>query len=299
MPAPKSRVNPRQTRPQQRTADLDKRIQTHWPEMPASEQRIAELLLNAPGSLVSHNATELAELAKTSKAAISRLIHRLGYQSFAQARQQVRAAQDWGSPLYLGVGDEPLDQTNKGLLAQQFSVDSLNLDKTWRAQSEETLHNSIHAICKARRVVLLGYRNSGYLAMYFATQLSLLRDEVSVASTSSDSLVTSFYELDPSDLVIGVGLRRRVPMFMRALTLIRQKKVPLLIITDPSGLSMTKPSDLVMTCYCQSKALFDSYAAPMSVMNVVLGQVATQLGEKGRTRLRSIEDSHRALNDLI
>lgn len=99
--------------------------------MPASEQRIAELLLNAPGSLVSHNATELAELAKTSKAAISRLIHRLGYQSFAQARQQVRAAQDWGSPLYLGVGDEPLDQTNKGLLAQQFSVDSLNLDKTW------------------------------------------------------------------------------------------------------------------------------------------------------------------------
>lgn len=135
--------------------------------------------------------------------------------------------------------------------------------------------------------------------MYFATQLSLLRDEVSVASTSSDSLVTSFYELDPSDLVIGVGLRRRVPMFMRALTLIRQKKVPLLIITDPSGLSLTKPSDLVMTCYCQSKALFDSYAAPMSVMNVVLGQVATQLGGKGRTRLRSIEDSHRALNDLI
>lgn len=278
---------------------LDKRIQAHWAHMPSSEQRIAEFLLNSPNYLVSHNATELAELSNTSKAAISRLINRLGYRSFTEARQQARAAQDWGSPLYMGSDADNPDQTLMGKLAQQFASESANFDKTWRALDEATLEKTVALLAQARRVTVLGYRNSAYLTMYLTSQLELLRDGVSSAATNSDSLARALLDLEPQDLVISIAMRRRVPELIKAHDLIRRQQTPLVIITDPSGMSITQPDDFVITCHCQTQSLFDSYAAPMSVLNFLLGLAAQKLGDRARTRLRDAEAVHTELKDLI
>ena len=299
MPSSKASQTPRAESGRTKMPELDKRIEAHWQLMPTSEQRIAELLLNSPGSLVSHTATELAQLAKTSKAAVSRLIQRLGYASFNEARQQVRAAQDWGSPLYLGTEQNAEARTVKGELAQQFTADNVNLDKTWRAQDDKTLNRSVDVLCKANRVVILGYRNSAYLARYFATQLGLLRDQVILAAASNESLTTAIYGLHSNDLVVAVALRRRVPVLLKALALVREQGSPVMLLTDPSGLSIKSATDLVLPCHCQSRTIFDNYAAPMSLLNFLLGQVAVRLGDVGRARLRSIEKMHEDLNDLL
>lgn len=294
---------PKTTKPghrgQTQPVALDRRIQTHWKQLPSSEQRIAEFLLNSPNYLVSHNATELAALANTSKAAVSRLIHRLGYRSFTDARQQARNAQDWGSPLYMGSEADTPDETLKGKLAKQFASESTNFDKTWRSLDDSTLTQAIALMTKARRVTVLGYRNSAYLAMYLTSQLGLLREAVSSAATNSDSLARALLDLEPEDLVVSVAMRRRVPELLKAHELIRRRQTPLVIITDPSGLSITHPSDLVITCHCQTQSLFDSYAAPMSVLNFLLGLTAQKLGDQARTRLRDAEAVHAELKDLI
>lgn len=274
-------------------------MQTRIGEMPATEQRLAELLLQSPGLLVTHTATELAALAHTSKAAVSRFIQRLGYSSFTEARQAARAAQDWGSPLYLGQNVETEPATLSAKLAQHVSNDSANLDKTQRALDEDSLRDGIESLASARRVVCLGYRNSALHALYACTQLELLRDNVKLSTDGSDRLATVFYGLDARDLVLVVALRRRVPALLQALDFLDQQHVPVLLITDPSGLAIAKPSHRVLTCHCQSGALFDSYAASMSLLNFLIGETAKTLGQAARTRLSDIEALHQNLGDLI
>lgn len=46
-------------------------------------------------------------------------------------------------------------------------------------------------------------------------------------------------------------------------------------------------------------SLFDSYAAPMSVLNFLCSRVAADLGADARDRLAIIEDIHLELDDLI
>ncbi|WP_442488249.1 MurR/RpiR family transcriptional regulator [Halomonas litopenaei] len=85
---------------------LEARLRAHHQDLPPAERRLAELLLNFPGDISRYSAGELAEAAGTSRAAASRLFRRLGYRDFNEARQQVRDAQRWGSPLYLSSATE-------------------------------------------------------------------------------------------------------------------------------------------------------------------------------------------------
>lgn len=85
---------------------LEARLRAHHQDLPPAERRLAELLLNFPGDISRYGAGELAEAAGTSRAAASRLFRRLGYRDFNEARQQVRDAQRWGSPLYLSSATE-------------------------------------------------------------------------------------------------------------------------------------------------------------------------------------------------
>lgn len=299
MPRLNTSVNAQQKAKKHASPTLVARIQAHWAQLPSSEQRIAEFLLNSPGTLVSHTAGEMADLAKTSKAAVTRLIQRLGYTSFTEARQQARAAQDWGSPLYLESEPEPAEVSLKGKLAQQFRLEQTNLEQTWNAQTEVALRDSIKRLGRSNRVALIGFRNSAFLANYMAAQLDLLRHGVFVPKPSNDWMTSALYELSSNDLAVVVAFRRRVSVLPKALKILRQRNVPLLLITDSSGLALAEPSDLVIVCKCQSRGLFDSYGAPMSVINFLLSQVASVLGEHARARLRDIETLHVELQDLI
>ena len=290
---------PKSKTPFKTSLSLEKRLQNSIAEMPATEQRIAELLLESPGRLVTHNATELATLANTSKAAVSRFIHRLGYCSFAEARQEARAAQDWGSPLYLGQNPQDQPPTLTAKLAHHIGNDSANFDKTQRAQEENTLRYGIERLAHARRVVCLGYRNSALHATYAGAQLELLRDNVTLSTDAGDRLATSFYGLAEDDVVLVIALRRRVPVLLQALDFLEQQRVPVLLITDPSGLTIAKRAHHVLTCHCQSSGLFDSYATSMSLLSFLISETAKELGQAGRSRLRDIEALHQNLGDLI
>ena len=79
-----------------KTGTLEQRISDCYEFLPNSERRVADLLLNFPAQLATHSATELASLAGASKAAVSRLIQRLGYASYASARARTSSPASTG-----------------------------------------------------------------------------------------------------------------------------------------------------------------------------------------------------------
>ncbi len=79
---------------------IDERIEALTEILPDSERKLAEVLTARQVLLATHSATELAAMAGTSKAAVTRFIQRIGYQSFADARRETREAQWGGSPAF-------------------------------------------------------------------------------------------------------------------------------------------------------------------------------------------------------
>jgi DNA-binding MurR/RpiR family transcriptional regulator len=276
---------------------LENRIRARFDSLPGSERGVAELLLNHPGRLATHAATELAADAGASKAAVTRLIRRLGYESYASARAEARDAQQWGSPVYLEA-DAPAGPSAPTAASRQLAADQQILARTLAALSDAELEACAQALAAARRVVVIGFRNSAWLAMYARSQLGLLRPGVELAPLPTETLAEALVGLGPQDLVLALGFRRRVPAFSAALRAAHEARVRILLVTDPTGAADLRMADWTLTCHSRGAAMFDSYVGAVSVINLLAGQLAQALGDTGRQRLQGVEQWHGRLGDL-
>jgi DNA-binding MurR/RpiR family transcriptional regulator len=276
---------------------LEARIRDGYAALPGSEAGVADVLLHHPGRLATHSATELAAAAGVSKAAVTRLIQRLGYASYAAARAEAREAQQWGSPLYLEAG-APVGPGPRAAYAAHVAADQQILARTLESLDEAALQGCVAALAAARRVVVVGFRNSAWLAMYARSQLGLLRPAVELAPLPAETLAEGLADLDARDVLLAIGLRRRVPAFAAALAAARTAGARAVLLTDPSGTADLRPADWTLTCHCRGAARFDSYVAAVSVLNFIAGQLADTLGDAALKRLQDVEGWHRRLGDL-
>lgn len=278
---------------------LAARIEGCYAELPPSEKAVADLLLDAPGRLALHSATEIAVLAGASKAAVTRCLQRLGYRSFAQARAEVRDAQQWGSPLYLAEPVADAESAGSRSLDAHVAADIELLRRTRASLDDDALQAAARALARARRVVVIGFRNSQLLAGYARTQLGLLRPGVELLPGFGETLAEGLAELGGDDLVVAIGFRRRVPMFDRALDAAQRAGAQVLYLTDPGGGAAARAATWTVRCHCRGASMFDSYVAAFSVLVHLATLLAHVLGEPARKRLQRIERMHGELGDLV
>ncbi|WP_158243161.1 MurR/RpiR family transcriptional regulator [Acidimangrovimonas sediminis] len=278
-------------------ASLEDRIRASFSDLPPNEQRLAETILSFPGDMASYSAAELAKLANVSPATASRFFKRIGYKSFAEARQDVRAAQRWGVPFYM----QTRQAEGRGVLEtlrQHLDFETANLNHTFQQMSEEDLLGAVSALEGAARIKCLGFRTSAMVAGYAAWLLAQLRGNVSVIGKGSDTLSEHLVALGPGDLVLAVGLRRRLPVFARSLKAARERGAKVLLITEPTAQSAVQHADIVLRVDVRSASLFDSDATAYSLVHLVSILLASRLGKAGRDRMRAISDLHTELGEF-
>jgi len=280
-------------------AGLAARVRARYAELPPSEQAVADLIAAFPGRLATHSATELARLAGASKAAVTRCIRRLGYASYAAARDEVRQAQQWGSPFYLDAGAAGAPSSPRSALQAHAAADLELIGATVDALAAADLEGATRALAGARRVVFLGYRNSHLLAGYASSQLALVRSGVELLPRVAETLAGGLAGLGPQDVVVAIGFRRRVRAFQSALEAVHRTGARVLAITDPTGAAGSVRAEWTLTCHCRGASMLDSYVAAMCLLNFLVTQTARELGDAGRARMSRIEQLHGELGDLV
>ncbi len=301
MPKPALPLTPsprqRKARPAPALETLESRIRAAYNVLPGSEMAVADVLLNHPGRLATHSATELAKDAGASKAAVTRLLQRLGYSNYAAARSQARSSQQWGSPAYL-ENSAPIGIGRHAALASHVAADQQLLARTISTISEPDLDDVLRALTDARRLVVIGFRNSAWLAMYARAQIGLLRPGVELAPLPTETLAEGLVDLGPQDVVLAIGLRRRTAGFSAALRAVRTASARIVLLTDPSGAADLGFVDWTLTCHNRGASIFDSYVSAVSLLNFLAAQMATSLGDTARQRLQGVEQWHARLGDL-
>ena len=185
-------------------AGLESRIGAHYDRLPESERKIADLILESPGEVAAYSATELATLAGASKAAVTRLIRRLGYENFEAARRAAREAQNWGSPLYL-MSRTPARGRFSERIQAHIEQDVRNISLTLEGLRADVFADIVENICGAKRVYFLGYRNSRHLAAYARTQVMQARSYVHLMPAAGETIAEYMADMTREDLLIVIG----------------------------------------------------------------------------------------------
>lgn len=279
----------KQTTVRQPRQDLERRLLDNYHALPRAERALAEQLLEYPGDVLIYSATALAQCTGSSKAAVTRLVKRLGYGNYRELQREVRAAQQAGEPIYLNTSiAQPSPQSDA--LEKHLEGDLMNLRETFDRLRRSDLDEIAAAALSAKHVWVIGFRNSYFFASYVRRQINQLRAGTSLIPVPGQVPAEDLAHASPDDLAIVVGLRRRPPQLRTIMTQLQRHDVPIAYITDRRAVATTRMATWCIACPTRDISLFDSYVGVISVLNYLCTEIAALAGEDGRSRLRHIED---------
>ncbi|GAB5097964.1 MurR/RpiR family transcriptional regulator [Caballeronia sp. HLA56] len=288
-----------QAKKNKRPASIESRIAESYDQLSEIDQRLADVILSAPGQLAMQTATKLAASAQVSKATATRFFQKLGYASYDDARETAKAALMGGSPLYMQergrkAAESGLDEVVEAHLKHEV----MNLVSTYRSLDRQMLADAVSGIASARRVVIIGYRHGHTIATMIRRELVQVRTDVSVLPAPGDTLAEYISDLGAKDLAIVVGLRRRVPAVELAMAALAEAGVNTLYLSDVIAGKPARLARWVIRCHTDGMMLFDSVVGIASLVNLISSLVAERLRDRGSAHLQRVEVLHQQLQEL-
>jgi DNA-binding MurR/RpiR family transcriptional regulator len=265
---------------------IDERIAERHDALTPQERRAAATLLEHLDDLATYRAAELADLAGVSRATMSRLFRSLGFGDFDEVREHLRSLRSAGEPRR--VDGAP----NAEALA------AIEQAAILRAIEHPRIPEVAGLVALARRVLVIGWRNSYPVALHLREQLVQARPDVTVGPVPGQTTGEELAGLGAEDVVIAIGFRRRTKCFGEFLTEAGATGATVILVGDPTAVAHASAASIWLECPLQHSLAFDSYAAPMALMSVLADAVLGACGRPGSRRVRSITETYERLGEV-
>ena len=277
------------TSPDMAELRIEERIAATRMDLSPQERKAAATLLEHLDDLATYRAAELAQLAGVSKATMSRLFRSLGFADFDEVREHLRTLRtSTGEPRSRdggGWGDLPTH------LAREAEV-------VRRAVEHPVVPQVVALLAAARRVTVVGWRNSHPVALHLRQQLAHARGDVRLAPLPGQVVGEELADVGPGDAVVVVGFRRRPAGFGDVLREAAASGADVVLVADPTAIEHARTATLWLEWPGSSALAFDSYAAAMSLVSVLADGVLATLGDPAQQRVRAISRAYERMAEV-
>jgi DNA-binding MurR/RpiR family transcriptional regulator len=259
------------------------------------DRRLADLILNFPAGLVGYSASELARMASTSNAAVSRFVRRLGFANFDEMRRKAREEAESGTPVYL-LGRSDID-ADGDVLDRHATTAMENIRQTAAGIERKQFREFTDRVRTARRVWIVGFRHGFAIATYLRWSLLHARDDVRLVTFAGDTFGEHLVDLNAEDILIVMAMRRRVPAIFKLTRLARDKGAQIALILDPGAVD-GQIATWVFRIASHAQGPIDDHAAALMFAHAITEQVIAAVGPSARDRFAQIDAIHENLGEL-
>ncbi len=277
---------------------LPQRILDCYEAMPRGERRLADLLLERPTAIVEQSATELALGAKVSKATAARLFRRLGYASFKAAQRATREQGVEAPPIAYGARLAALP-SHRPDLSLHLQGDVQNLVRTVEQQRSDELNSAIRLMARADKLWVVGFGDNYPLAHLARALLIRVRPDIRMIPISGFSVPEEFASITATDVMLAFGISRRTRPLRNIMRSAIRAGTQVVFVTDQVARSGVEVATVTLRCRTRGTGVFESFAAPVSLMTYLCSALATRLGESAMERLQRIDSIHEEWADLV
>lgn len=273
-------------------ASLSERILEIFDDLTRNERHLADLILGQPDMVVLSTAAEISEKAKVSKATTARFFKRLGYPSFRTAQKLARTGEagDRGGKRLFSAPMEKI--SGRSELADHLANDVQNLIKSIEAIRSDDMKEAVAFLARAEKIWVIGFGESYPLAHFARAQLIKVKSDIRMIPIGGFSVPEEFASIASADAVIALGIGRKLRSLNAIINSATLAGAKVIYITDQISEGPNSTSCVMLRCRTQGISLFDSVAAPVSLLTYLCVGVANRLGHSAVDRIRYIESIH-------
>ena len=253
------------------------RIAKAQPGLTRAHRQMAEHVLRNPFRAATLMIEEFAGEVGVSVATANRFARGLGFDGYPQFRAEM--AKGYESTL------APVERLRHELqrpssclstMAEALEEDLRNLEATRQSLSAEVCTRAVDLVLAARRVLVLGFGSSGYLAGLLQHGLDPYCAAVqSLAQTGGPThAARQLSRVEAGDLVIAIAFPRYLDDTVRLAALARHHGAKLLALTDDATSPLVPLADVVLYTRANRQFAAASNAAVLAMIEALCGAVA-------------------------
>lgn len=266
------------------------RIQEKLESLSKMERKTAECMAENQDKLIYASITDLAELAGTSEATVTRVCTKLGYSGFQALK--VSVARELVSQQEKIHEDLKADSPPEMIIDKIFSSAIHTLTMTRKALDGKAVAGSIDALCRARRIVVIGNGNSGAIAL--DAQHKFLRIGLNVSAYTDDHMqMIAVVSMTKDDVLIAISHSGSSRDVAEAMQVAKENGATVISITNNGISPVSKLADIRLYTYSQ-ETKYRTYAissrmAELTIIDTLYTGVSLRLGDKAIQNFEALE----------
>jgi DNA-binding MurR/RpiR family transcriptional regulator len=256
--------------------DFRRRLESSFPRLTKSEQRIAEFLLVSYEQAAFLSVAELAQQLDMSGATVVRFARTVGYTGFPELRRVLqnvfRTKVTPAARLQHKLADLKTRQGH--ILSKVVEMELQYLSEVPHQISPTDFDRAVKSILKGQRVFVFGSGPSRILAELIQIRLQRFGLTTIALTESGRDVIDKLLLLKPNDVVLATGFHRVTNELVAALDQARRVNCKTVLITDTLAPHFKDKVDVILSARRGPVSTFHSLTAPMAIINALILAIA-------------------------
>lgn len=277
---------PRKSVQQQATVNIKDIIAKAMSSLTPAHRQMADYVLAHSFRAATMTIDELAEATSVSVATANRFARTLGFPGFPAFRAAlVRGYESALAPVEKLRNELTRNSTCVEIMSASLQDNQNNLEAIRTSLSAETCEQAVSAILNARRLLVSGFGNSGYLAGMLAHGLEMYCNHVqSLAGIGGAShCARTLFKLQEQDVVIVISFPRYVRDIFIVASKARERGARIITLTDSPTSPLAALGDINL--YIPSSSRFN--ATSDSTVYAVIEALCVAVAHRAKNSVKS------------
>lgn len=263
------------------------RIQETAEALTSADKRLVEQICSDPQAAALATAAGIAKAAQVHEATVSRLVRKLGFDSFASFRSSMQSefipTQEPAIRL-----DNTLSQASQSsflhMLVQQEKAALAHLEDV---TGSGVIEEAAKRLMQAQRLFFFGRGNAEVLSLLMSKRFRRFGKDCRQLSGDRRELAEEVLGMRAGDIVVIFAFRRTPAAYSALLESVQEAGGSTLVIAGAVGALLSPPPDMLISVpRSQDRESFQTLTVPMTVCNAIVLAAGAQ--DKAHS-LRSLE----------
>jgi DNA-binding MurR/RpiR family transcriptional regulator len=256
------------------------------------QRRIAQCLLERPGSAAALSSNEVAALAEVSQPSVTRFAMALGFDGYPALRRALRGEPATGAGGENAGGEDP-DELRHALHGEIDNLARLADRLAGGGADRALVAEAGKLLVDSRPLPVFGVRAGAALAGYFGYFAAKIHPDVRVLDHGGSLLVDRLEQAAcaGATAMLAIVLPRYPKEALDALREARSAGLAVVLLTDSPISPAAGCADVTLSASVGARLVFDLQAAPMALAMVLLQAMCDAAPATTQARLEQFEAS--------
>lgn len=265
-------------------------IAEKMPMMSKSQKKLATYILENTNTVPFYTVATLSKRAGVSEASVVRFAVFLGFSGYRelQSEMQQSVQKQLTTRERIKISSQVYDDSDQGIY-DIFKDDIANIRSTMENLDTKALLDAVDLLLKGKEIYISANRSSVSLGMFLEYYLDIILGNTHLLGPV-EIKPEELHRLNEKDVVVGISFARYSMSTVNMMSYAKELNATTIAITDNLRSPLIPHADVVLTASSQLPTFFDSYVAPLSLINTLITFVGQKRMEESEERLEKLED---------